>query len=53
MPDLDKERPWDIPLMRPLPIPYLHTWRRMDVFLINLNKGEEAEGCLQSCNILK
>jgi hypothetical protein len=49
MPDLDKERPSAIPLVRPLPISHLHTWRRMDVFLINFNKGEEAERCLQSC----
>ena len=42
--------------MRPLPIPHLHDWRKMEVCLINLTKstkGEGDEGCLQFCNILK
>ena len=31
VPDLDKERP--------LTIPHLHDWRKMEVFLINFNKA--------------
>jgi hypothetical protein len=53
VPDLDKERPLAIPLVRPLPIPHLHVWRKMEVCLINMNKGEGDEGCLKFCNILK
>jgi hypothetical protein len=53
VPDLDKERPYAIPLMRPLPIPHLHDWRKMEVCLINFNKSEDDEGCLKICNILK
>jgi hypothetical protein len=45
VPDLDKERPF--------PIPHLHDWRKMEVCLINLNKGEDDKGCLKFCNILK
>jgi hypothetical protein len=41
--DLDKERPMAIPLVRPLPIPHLHYWRKMEVCLINLNKGEDDD----------
>ena len=37
--------------MRPLPIPHLHDWRKMEVRLINFNKGEDDEGCLKFCNI--
>ena len=51
--NLDKERPQAIPLVRPLPIPHLLDWRKMEVCLINFNKGEDDEGCLQFCNILK
>jgi hypothetical protein len=29
--DLDKERSYAIPLMRPLPIPHLHKWKKMEV----------------------
>jgi hypothetical protein len=39
--------------MRPLPIPHLHDWRKMEVCLSNLNKGKDDEGYLKSCNILK
>jgi len=53
VPDLDKERPYAIPLMRPLPIPHLHDWRKMEVCLIDFSKGEDDEGCLKICNILK
>jgi hypothetical protein len=53
VPDLDKERPLAIPLARPLPIPNLHDWRKKEVCLINMNKGEDDEGCLKFCNILK
>jgi len=49
VPDLDKERPYAIPL----PIPNLHDWRKMEVCLIDFNKGEDDEGCLKICNILK
>jgi hypothetical protein len=35
------------------PIPHLHHWRKMEVCLINFNKGEDDEGCLKICNILK
>jgi len=53
VPDLDKERPEANPLVRPLPIPYLRDWRKMQVCLINFNKGKDDEGCLKFCNILK
>ena len=33
VPDLDKERRLAIPLVRPLPKPHLHDWRKMDVCL--------------------
>jgi hypothetical protein len=36
--------------VRPLPIPHLHDWRKMEVCLINFNKGEDDEGCLKFCN---
>jgi len=36
VPDLDKERP--------LPIPHLHDWKKMEVCLINFNKGNDDEG---------
>jgi hypothetical protein len=29
VPDLDKERTYANPLVRPLPIPHLHDWRKM------------------------
>jgi hypothetical protein len=51
--DLDKERPYAIPLVRLLTIPHLHDWRKMGIYLINFNKGEDDEGCLKFCNILK
>jgi len=51
VPDLDKERPYATPLVRPLKIPHLHDWRRMEACLIN--KGEDDEVCLKFCNILK
>jgi hypothetical protein len=38
--------------IQPLPIPHLHEWRQ-EVCLINFNKGEDDEGCLKFCNILK
>jgi hypothetical protein len=41
------------PLVRPLPIPHLHDWRKMEACLINFNKGKEDEGCLKFYNILK
>jgi len=53
VPDLDKERHYTIPLVRPLPIPHLHDWGKMGVCLINFNKGEDDEGCLKFCNIMK
>jgi hypothetical protein len=46
VPDLDKERPYDIPLVRPLLILHLHDCRKMEVCLTNLNKGENDEGYL-------
>ena len=49
----DKERPQVIPLVRPLPIAHLHDWRKMQVCLINFNKGEDDERCLKFWNILK
>jgi hypothetical protein len=39
--------------MRPLPILHLHDWGKMEVCLINFKKGEDDEGCLKFCNILK
>jgi hypothetical protein len=53
VPDLDKEMPYAIPLVRLLTISHLHDWRKMGVYLINFNKGEDDEGCLIFCNILK
>ena len=50
--DLDKERSYTIPLVRPLPIPHLHHWRKIEVCLINFNKGKNDEGFLKFCNIL-
>ena len=44
VPDLNKERPYAIPLVRPLSIPHLSDWRKMQVCLINFNKGEDDEG---------
>jgi hypothetical protein len=35
----------------PLPIPHLHDWRKMEVCLINFNKGKDDEGCLKFCHI--
>ena len=51
--DLDKERPYDNPLVRSIQIPHLHDWKKMSVCLINFNKGKYDEGCLKFCNILK
>ena len=42
--DLDQGRPYAIPLVRPLPIHHLDDWRKMEVCLIHLNKGEDDEG---------
>ena len=53
VPELDKESTEAIPPMRPLPILHLHDRKKMDVCLINLNKGEDDKGCLKCCNILK
>ena len=39
--------------MRPLPIPHLHDWRKLEVCLINFNKGEDDDGFLKFYNILK
>ena len=53
VPELDKERPQANPLVRPLTIPHHHDWRKIEVCLINFNKGEDDDGCLTFCNILK
>ena len=53
VPDLDKERPQAIPLVRPLVIPHLHDWSKMELCLINFNKVENDERCLKFCNIHK
>jgi hypothetical protein len=53
VPDLDKERPYANPLVRPIPIHHLHHWRKIEVCLTNFNKGEDDDGCLKFCNILK
>jgi hypothetical protein len=53
VPELDKLRAYAIPLVRYLPIPILHDWMKMEVCFINSNKGEDDEGCLKFCNILK
>jgi hypothetical protein len=47
VPDVDKERPYAIPPVKPLPIPNLHDWRKIEVCLINFNKGKDDEGCLE------
>jgi hypothetical protein len=39
--------------VRPLPIPHLHDWRKMEAYIINLKKGKDDEACLKSSNILK
>jgi hypothetical protein len=39
--------------MRPLSIDHIHDWRRMKAYLVNCNKGEDDEGYLKFCNILK
>jgi hypothetical protein len=39
--------------VKSLPIPHLRDWRKIEVCLINFNKGEDDEGCLKFCNILK
>jgi len=39
--------------VRPLPIPHLHDWRKMEVCLIDLNKGGDDEGFFKFCNILE
>jgi hypothetical protein len=51
--DLNKERAYVIPLVRPITIPHLHDWRKMEVSLIIFNTGEDDKGCLKFCNILK
>jgi hypothetical protein len=33
--------------VKPLPISHLHDWRKMEVFLINFNKGKDDEGYLK------
>jgi hypothetical protein len=33
--------------VRPLPISHLHDWRKMEVCLINSNKGKDDEGYLK------
>ena len=38
---------------RPLLIPHPHEKRKMEECLIDLNKGEDGEGCLKFSNILK
>ena len=53
VPDLDKERPYANPLVRPLLIPDLQDWRKIEVCLINFNTGKDDEGCIKFCNILK
>jgi hypothetical protein len=45
-------RTYAITLVRLLPIPLLHDWRKMEVCK-TFNKGENDEGCLKFCNILK
>ena len=32
---------------------YIGSTHAIEVFLINFNKGEDYEGCLKFCNILK
>jgi hypothetical protein len=34
-------------------IPHLHDWRKMEVCLINFNKGKGDQGCLKFSNNLK
>ena len=53
VPQLDKSWTYAIPLVRPLPIPLPHDWMNMGVCFVNFNKGEDDEGCLKFCNILK
>jgi hypothetical protein len=37
--------------MSHLPIPHLHDWRKMEVCLINFNKGEDDEGMFKNSAI--
>jgi hypothetical protein len=37
--------------VRPLPIPHLHDWRKMEVCLINFNKGGDDEGVFKNSAI--
>jgi hypothetical protein len=53
VPDLSKERTYAIALMKPLLITHLLNWRKMEVCLINFNKGKDVDGCVEFCNILK
>ena len=52
VPELDKERPYAIVLVRSLQILHLHDLRKMEVCLVNFNKGDD-DGCLKFRNILK
>jgi hypothetical protein len=49
--DLDKERPQAISLGFSHSLP--HDYRKIEDCLINMNKGEDDDGCLKFCNILK
>ena len=49
VPDLDIERTYAIPLVRSLPIPHLHDWRKMEVCLIHPS-CYNLVGLLSICN---
>ena len=49
--DLDIERPQTISLGVTHALP--HDYRKIEDCLINMNKGEDDDGCLKFCNILK
>jgi hypothetical protein len=49
-----------MPLVRPLTIPHLHNWRKMELYLINFNKGKDDGGVFKilqyseiECNCVK
>jgi hypothetical protein len=42
VPELNKLRTYAIPLVRPLPIPLLHDWMKMEVCFINFNQFLES-----------
>lgn len=53
VPDLEKEKPYANPLARPPPNFPPSLERDGSVCLIDFNKGNDDDGCLKICNIMK